>query len=109
MNKQETDNLILFLEDVQRRPLAWIGVGVPPVVNFLDGFRMAMFALGINIDSLRESVARERGWYNSCQHPYGKMVEQGLNPEQLTYELISMEIAALKQYLANLESDENNP
>lgn len=95
MNKSEQiRELIKYLEIIQERPKFHFGDTVPPVVNFLWGFHLACYALGLATerDQLYNSVQSEHGWEINAMHPAGKMQEAGLNQEEVIHELLAMEL-----------------
>ena len=99
MNESQIIALIEMLENVRRRPKAYVGPELQAILQFLWGVHSTCYALfGVFRDeTIYEEVLKERGWEYSAIAPWGEMRERGLDEESMLNEFVTIEIEVLKR------------
>jgi hypothetical protein len=95
MNKEQQTKILKGLAHVRKRPGMYFSSGVPAVVNFIEGFRVACQLLGEieDYDTIYNQIVVERGWEWSSQAIWIQMNERGLDDSAIIAELLDIQLA----------------
>jgi hypothetical protein len=98
-NKDDIDQLIRGLENVQKRAPMFMSEDQSAIVNFLSGFHAACGFLGLTLpgDKFSDRVASERGWELTSAGSWREMERKGMDHSAIAAELLTIEIEAWKR------------
>ena len=108
--QEQIKKIIEQLELVKELPRSWVLDSRPAIWNWLEGFSVALSALGISRQEFVDAAIEECGWtpYLSLS-PIKEMIEKELSVEAIKSEMLRIEIIAWKKALQALNVDEANP
>lgn len=93
------ERLMQLLQQVQKQKGMFLfPLSVASLENYLNGFRAASAACGIEVPrKLRQQVLESRGWKFAGAGPVPQMKERGLTEEAMLEELLEIEIEQLRR------------
>ena len=100
MEPNPYEQIIDLLEEVKQRPFSYLGppneTGTPSIHSFLDGVHAACGTLGLRRASYAsdtyEAIIAARGWQKSALRVWVEMRAQGRSEEEITQEMLDIEI-----------------
>ena len=105
--KRYLTQLIQFLQEVQERPRMYFSEDTPPVLCFLEGIKLASFAMDLQsqyFDTYHE-VQTALGYPVSALHAIDHMIKEGMPEGEVITKALELEIKTWEQILNQLESD----
>jgi hypothetical protein len=93
MDKKQLTSIIKVLEAVREKPLMFVGTDLSGISHFLNGFRAACGALGINsaYEKIYEEILLAHEWRPSPSLVY-EMKERGLDDIAIATELVTLSV-----------------
>ncbi len=103
VNNDSLDKLPQMLEIVLKAPRMFFGDEMPSVFNFVEGLRFMYSELDVS-DAYYDTfnmVIKERGWRFSAHHPFVEMRERGMSEQEITAEVLTIEIEVWKRLVSS--------
>lgn len=101
---QIIEQIIESLERIQQRPGSFLSAEWGSIGNFLVGFYTGLLIVGVADDhSIRAEVVREHNLNpESAYGPEMQLLGEGLNEEEMTQEILDIEIETWRRVLEGL-------
>jgi hypothetical protein len=96
------DRVLEILRSARHRKSMYLdSIELGAAVNFLNGFKVACFACGLEVPlKIQKQVTIERGWKWNALGAIKEMQEAGLSEEQVVDELFAIEISGWEKCIA---------
>ncbi len=102
--KDTQQTILEVLKHIQKRPNMWVASDLPAIVNFLNGFKIALSATGYELpETVHAEIAEMRGWEGASVPLYRQMEAQGMDETAIIEELVTIWIMGIERISSETE------
>ena len=105
--KQFVKQLIQYLQEVEKHPRMFFSEDMPPVLSFIQGFRLACFAMDLQWQYFETylEVQTALKYPVSALHFVGHLINEEMPEREIITKALELEILTWERILKQLDSD----